>query len=488
MSSNIQRSEKHHTESSLDKELIKDAGADSLETVQPARDIDAESTKPRIQTVAKPATTKDKDREHPIQEATPQHSTSDANASDMLETVMRVYIVRPSRFKVSTYVPSSLKMFYILNSMNLVIMNNFYAKRSMPALHPLPVRIYFSILFYIQILRCMSFTRRITQDQQDFITRFLSAYPPEDLHLPGPLLALFKTLSTSQPEDTSFGKVCPAFISNLGPEDKSSVIESTYTASWLLPQVPILLAMNYTLANLPQTQASESQWSPIRPGNANLTAPVNFMGYNYPVDKTTWPADKAWALVSPGIEFPLEANANLMTSYRDNAYTLDIPDASDTPEDIEDFLNLSDLEWFGRLNEMMSIYAKFFAGSGTLSDCSVSGVSSNQIWTEYTPQSKAPAQPTGFADQSSRIKLECKHSTTTRSMDQLFELMAFNAQTNSELPENHPYVPHAGTFGVNGKEGPFWDVKPINGPSPTDDTYLGVRAKVTKLHVQKGLL
>lgn len=485
-------SQKHATfenqaESHLDQELIKEAGTDSLEPVQPSRDIDAESGRPRVKQVTAPITTKLRVPEPDTRPVSQTHDVTEADASTMLETVMRVWIVRPSRFKVSTYPPSSLRMYFILNCMNIVIMNNFYAKRSMPALHPLPVRIYFGILWIIQTLRCMKFANRIDQDQSDFIVRFLNAYPPEDLHIPGPLLAVFKSLSTSQPEDLSFGKVCPHVPDQLGPAEKSDIIKNS-SYSVLIPQVPILMAMNNILVNLPNTVVSESQWSPIKPGQANLPAAVTFMGYTYVQDRTQWADLQSWALASPGAEFPIEANATLMDTYRQNAFILDIPDA---PADIEmtpNFLNLQDLEWFGRLNEMMAIYAKYFRGSGTLADCALSGVSANQVYGTYRNQTTPPSRPTGFGDRTSRVKLVSTHKTTTRELQQLFEYMAFNSQTNMQLPSNHPFKPRAGAPQPGVKEGPFWDIRPESSESSLDESYLGIMAKVSQMHVQKGLL
>jgi hypothetical protein len=474
-------------ESTLDQELSKDAGTDSLEPVQPSRDIDAESGRPRVSQIVAPVATKLPIPDPGTKSVSETHTVAEADASAMLETVMRTWIVRPSRYKVSTYTPSSLRMFFILNCMNMVIMNNFYARRSMPALHPIPVRIYFGILWYIQTLRCMKLANRIDQDQSDFIVRFLNAYPPEDLHIPGPLLSVFKSISTSQPEDKSFGKVCPHVPDNLGPDDKSEIILDS-DISVLLPQIPILMAMNSILVNLPANTASESQWSPVKPGQGNLPAAVTFMGHTFAQNRATWPALQAWSLTSPGVEYPIEANAALMDSYRQNAFMLDIPDA---PADIEytpNFLNLQDLEWFGRLNEMMAIYAKYFRGSGTLSDCALSGVSANQVYGTYKDQNTAPVQPTGFGDRQSRVKLVCTHKTTTRELPQLFELMAFNSQTNMHLPSNHPFKPNAGQTDPDVKTGPFWDIRPESSESSLDESYLGITAKVSQMHVQKGLL
>lgn len=400
-------------ESHLDQELTQSAGTDSLEPVQPARDIDAESGRPRVAQTTIPASTKRSEPDRSAHEEAKTRNVDEATASTMLETVMRVYLIRPSRFKVSTFIPSSRRMYTILHSMNQVIMNNFYARRSMPALHPLPVRIYFGILFYIQTLRCMYAVNRIDSDQADFINRFLSVYPPEDLHIPGPLLLLFKAISTSQPEDTSFGKVSPAFPDFIGPENKDALHTSAGMSSFL-PQVPILMAMNFNLANLDPGVNSVSQWSPIKPGSSDLPADVTFMGHTFARNRSSWSDHSAWALSTPGVEYPIEANAQLMDSYRQNAFTLSIPDANDDIQTTEHFLGLNDLEWFGQLNEMMTIYAKFFRGSGTLSDCSLSGVSSNQIFGKYLNQRTPPAKPTGFGDPKSLVKLEAQHFTTDR--------------------------------------------------------------------------
>nr|UTE99550.1 coat protein [Lichen partiti-like RNA virus sp.] len=471
----------------LDQELSKDAGTDSLEPVQPSRDIDAESGRPRVTQTVAPVTTKLPITEPSAKLASETHSVTEADASAMLETVMRTWIIRPTRYKVSTYTPSSLRMFHILNCMNTILMNNFYARRSMPALHPIPVRIYFGILWFIQTLRCMKFAHRIDQDQSDFIVRFLNAYPPEDLHIPGPLMLVFKSISTSQPEDKSFGKVCPHVPDYLGPEVKEDLIINN-DSTVLLPQLPLLYSMNHILVNLPGNVASENQWSPVKPGQGNLPNAVTFMGHTFAQDRTTWSNRHAWALSSPGVEYPIEANAAIMDSYRQNAFILDIPDSPASIELTSDFLNLNDLEWFGRLNEMMAIYAKYFRGSGTLADCALSGVSANQVYGTYKDQNTAPVRPTGFGDRHSRVKLVCTHKTTTRELPQLFELMAFNSQTNMQMPSNHPFKPNAGRPRANVKTGPFWDIRPESSESSLDESYLGITAKVSQMHVQKGLL
>lgn len=291
--------------------LERQANVDSLD-VNTVRNVDAESSRPKLTARPKVEETAEhtQDKDKPISVAAARPRATEADASLFLTKFMRINITRAPVYQVSTYIPSSRLMFYILHNCNLEAVDNFYLNRAIPGFHPLFMRYYFSVLYFIQTLRAMHICGLGDINQRDFRREFLELYPPESLSIPGPLLNYFKTICCSQPAETFYGKVCPTLPSSslLGSADgfKTSLLPGNHYVN-LVPQIPLILAMMSDMLGSPTGAANKGYgYSPVSSSDTT-TANATFGGQTFDcTDKTTWPDNNAWALIAPGIEWPIE--------------------------------------------------------------------------------------------------------------------------------------------------------------------------------------
>lgn len=216
---------KNDTESNLDASFSQKLGLDSLDPLKPKsfRDVDSESTIPKLESQSKPTSAALPSKPAPKTIADGPPPSRALDASDFLFPFLTTRITHPNRKRLSTYIPCSHFMFYIIHHLNDLLIDNFYFKRSCPEYHPYILRLYFGILFYIQTLRAMNDVGLLNSTRYEFLTRFLDAHPLESLSIPGPLLPLFKTICTSQPEYGNYAKLSPTLPNHLGPTETPNV-------------------------------------------------------------------------------------------------------------------------------------------------------------------------------------------------------------------------------------------------------------------------
>jgi hypothetical protein len=479
-----------NTDAPSTQALERQANVDSLD-INLVRNVDAESTRPKLSAQPKlePAPYNEQDTDKPIASAAAREKQTDSDASLFLTKFMRITITRAPLFIVSTYVPSSRLMFYILHSCNSEAVDNFYLNRAIPGFHPLYMRYYFSVLFFIQTLRAMNNCGLGTAEQRSFRRDFLEVYPPEALSIPGPLLNFFKTLCSSQPAETFYGKVCPLLPEAANPGSptgfKDSLLPDARYAN-LLPHVPLILAMMSSMLGS-ATGASDKGYgyAPISKDDTTSTNST-FGGRTFDcTEKGEWTDNDAWALIAPGIEWPVELdgtqNAAAQARFRRLGFTL--PNANADTGTISTFLNLTNLQRFAPFVKMASLYCRFFVGSGTLADCSPDGLQSNQIWsTSIDPDDDAiPTKPTGFYDLDPKHYFSVVHETSRPELPALTETLAYASHSNFVMG-THPY------WHQNHRAGPFWNHRPNIGESTDDDSYIGIPDIVSSMHIRGNVI
>lgn len=469
--------------------LERQANIDTLD-VNLVRNVDSESSRPKLsaQPKVEPAPYTEQENDKPISTAAARTKQADSDASLFLTKFMRISISRTPLFKISTYVPSSRLMFYILHSCNSEAVDNFYLNRAIPGFHPLYMRYYFSVLFFIQTLRAMHGSGLGSPAQRSFRRDFLEVFPPESLSIPGPLLNYFKSLCSSQPAETYYGKVCPLLpnASNPGSSKgfKDSLLPNKLYAN-VLPHVPLILAMMTAMLGT-ATGASDKGYgyAPVDKDDTTTTNAI-FGGRTFDcTNKGTWTDNDAWALSAPGIEWPIELDGtqNAAAQSRFNRLGFTLPNSNANTANISAFLNLEDLQQFAPFVKMASLYCRFFIGSGTLADCSPDGIQSNQIiTTTFAPGKSKLSKPTGFYDLDADSYFSVVHSTSRAELPTLTETMAFASHTNLVM-KGHPY------WSEQHQEGPFWNHRPIIGSSTTDDTYIGIPDIVSTMHIRGNVI
>lgn len=453
----------------LEDEFLKSAGLDSLDELSPKnfKDLDTEPPKPKV--VSTPVESAAPEPAKEMKKSAADASTSKPSppvASDMLEPYLSTKILYASRKKVSGYLPCALMMFHIVHLLNALLVDNFYFKRYAPDYHPYILRLYFGILFWIQVLRAGHDAKTLDAEAHEFLTRFLANFPPESLPIPGPLLALFKTLCTSLPEIPSFGKVYPYSPAQPGPAQRSDLWNSYYCLIW--PQIPQIFAL------LEDLNDKINGTTPVYPKKGKHTpvgaTAVTFGHHAYPAHATRTDLEK-WFLVCSGLEYPCEADAKLNEAFAERYDNFDFPTtaATDDLSSYYGFMSMGNkLSWFATVRDVAAAAALYCEGSGTLADCSPSGIVANQFAVIYSSPATAPTAPTKTSDPASLFPFAFRLTTTARSPPALAEALAAMAQTHVRYPANHPFAHNIGDG--NTRTGSFWSIRPVERSSEDEES------------------
>jgi len=478
----------------FESDLMQAANIESLNIARP-RDVDSESAKPRLQTQVVPINRKEPETEKRA-ERKPAVKTETA-ASDMFLPFMRNTLISVIEPTPSFFVPSSIMMFYIIHEMDYIMCQNYYFNRSTMYYHPYISRLYFSILFYIQVLRAMNKAGALERKAKLFLEQFMDDFPPESLSIPGPLIPFFQAIAVTQPNDTNMGKVYPYVpTTGLGPRRTSDRIVDT-PSRWLLPNVPLLYgfiaritsqeakASATTNGSTQTIKEYPSPWNPLLSLSADATTRTDVQptinGTPWSSDPNNWDDTTAWSLSSPGVNYPVESNDEQNKKFTKYGSQLRIPplDATSNTSSIANFLQLDEPEWFGKILTIMTLYSKYFRSSGTLAQCSPETGSSTRITVTYeapkaTARQQSLVKPRVPGDDDSRFPLVFTSRTTEYGISQYNQMLAHYSQLNAEVFESHPKFPNAGTLAADDKDGPFWTITPVSHESMRDTGYLQV--------------
>lgn len=465
--------------STLDKgiqdEFLKASGTTSLNRLDPRPDSSAkEAVTPHVVQHPAPSATPVPNPEKSKSDADAKTKISAEVASDMLSPFIGTNILYASRKKLSFYWPSSRMMFHIVHLLNVHLVDHYYFKRYCPDYHPYVLRLYYGILFYIQCLRAAADVKDLPDDQHQFLVRFSQAHPPESLPIAGPLLTVFKSICTSQPEILSYGKVYPKIPTSLGPKVRKDFWCASPVA-FMQPNVPGIFALlehlNSLINGSPAVIPKKGKHLPV---TSDATTAQIFGHHSFAAPASRTHNDK-WALISPGLEYACEADSKLNQDFAERYENFDFPPTTegDDIRPVSSYLGLDkSMAWFSQVKDVAASAATYCTGSGTLADCSPSGVQVNQIQVNYLqPDEEIPA-PTQIADKKSLFPFSFYLSTTARSPQQLAEPMSAQTQTFVRMFKEHPF---AGSFGDdNHRTGEFWKVRPIEKSDCDYESYLGL--------------
>lgn len=481
-------------EGPTEKSLMEAVNLDSLNVSQP-RNVDAESAKPRTQQQVIPIARKEEETETSIERKA--FRKTETVTSDMFLPFMRnplINIVEPS---LSSFVPSSLMLYYVIHELDMLMAQNYYFNRSTTLWHPYITRLYYGILFIIQTLRSMNKVNALSIQQRLFLDQFLDSFPPETLSIAGPLIPFFRALACSRPNDLNLGQVYPYLPQKLGPRSPGNRILKD-KAAFLWPNIPLLIgfinritsteAKNSANRNGASNDVAEypSPWNPLQVlsfTGQTTRSPMQpiINGVQWSSDPTTWDDQTAWSLVSQGVSYPIETSDDQNKKFTRFGSNLKIPtiEETDNLNTVQSFCQLHDLTWFAKLLPVMTLYAKYFKAQGTLADCSPEGGSSTRITIKYeAPKQKKDKpllpKPTTPGDDYSRFAPVFRSRTTEYGINQFHSMEAHLTQLNVEIFEEHPYFGKVGTLENDDREGPFWSITPVSHESMRDTGYLQI--------------
>jgi hypothetical protein len=413
--------------------------------------------------------------------------TSNLEAFNILEGCSRVAFSKELEHETSTFLPSAHRLYAVLHEIDDILVQNRYFRQSIPSFLPTQSRIYMGIIFLMQCYRAMIHAGL----PMDVITKatiqqFFNDHPVETLPIPGPLIPIIQSICVSNPQDATMPRVCPRLPQELGPRQASQLILGPH--NFAIPNIPMLFGIHesiraYTIAN-PNNSAEQllTQYGIDTDSTAQVTIndrvfPVAFTGGAQPLT-----AREKWSVTCPGIGQPFELPEELLANYKNNRRYVRFPvlTANMTTRSLSDFIRISTGNWFPTLKRNMAIYCRYVKGSGTMQDIGVEGPASAQIVSNVV--TVGLAEPTGFFRHDRLFPGDAAYSTSMPANDRMAELLSVYSQSHIRV-NNHPldWYNQLGEEDINnGRNGEFWQIRPLRPTTATDHFKDSLAAEVSR--------
>jgi len=300
--------------------------------------------------------------------------TEQASSSPEFESLILSSAVNlpPSIFErpaVSTYVPNLAPIFYILNYMDFLMASTKRWTDNCMGWVPPYSQMYIGVLLYVQIMRSMEAAGAIAPGSSisNVLLAFNNLYPLNELWIPGPLVAAFKSISAFQPYTNGlFGNVTPALPASPG-WSAARHHRLADTVESLLPNISVFISrlrVICTTANI--ANMTEMDFT-IHQNGPNATE--GFFGHS-----TT---NSANLTRSPGSQHILAGNLQLWKNASTRLAFMRVPaDLVNTTNTIDEWTSVMRFDqfanehgWFSTVSAMMAKYCQFFNGSTSISLC-----------------------------------------------------------------------------------------------------------------------
>jgi hypothetical protein len=372
----------------------------------------------------------------------------------------------------SWYFPSSISLFEVLSSMEEILSGNEELRWISPNYFSLPVRVYYAVIFYVQILRAKDQAGKLTKPQGSWLRAFFRRYKDTMCPIAGPLIPIFSNIVACLPDDDQFEYVFPSMPDNglysvthaAGPPIvRDLTVNST---NHIFPNVPLAASLLRTFCRapaLPNNRFDASgQFVPFRISAGGEFAGIIFDPHND--GAVNIPTSKL--LNNPVIAHPLPESKERLKEihgYWKRSKAKNIPDIPNnvpyTPTGPSDITMLiDDFDWFQPCVDMANVQVKFFSDSTNLSAIpTVGGLSSTVVSIlKFADNVTIPTitddwYPDNFSSTKAAFKATCSDLTVDH------KFAAAYALTNSILEWTDANGDPIGSLANHSRAGPYWE-------------------------------
>nr|WKR37731.1 capsid protein [Leptosphaeria biglobosa partitivirus 4] len=380
----------------------------------------------------------------------------------------------------SCVVPSSLAFFQVVHTIDNLMATTHRFLQSAPTWHPIVSHLYFSMLFFFQVLRAQREAGELGFHLMELMITIESYFDFRALSVPGPLVHFFAALSVSAPADELFGNVYTGIPSSPSVAASSGfrLLNGLFTR---LPDIPLLLDI-FTRQVFQRPQA---------PGPGTTYSFSSIFGQAQ--DSSTY---ARYHLRSPNYWYLSDVPDSIWQNCHNSRSLMRVPAAlSINQTNINptwgQFLRLQPIgteslvDWFSPIITIMQRYSGFFTGSKSLADIPVSScgalfleVRYSQDITRLTESDPAPKTKTTSTRPMSQ---EGSSSTSTGppivvendspvpdTIVRLPGLSATARHAHRDLPLLHLQLgalsqvnaDNFSSFTCPERTGPYWQVRP----------------------------
>jgi hypothetical protein len=283
--------------------------------------------------------------------------------------------------RVNEYTPNALALFKLLEAAEDRINYSKHIQVHEPNYIPYAVKVYYAIMFYMQILEARKTAGEASGFEMSLLKRFHAKYSRDSLPCAEIVYPYFNTVASTELADVKYDWITPRVAPSMFHADMHSTV-TTHGSIYLQPQVPQMLAILNSFirqTNVQGRMANGEEYHPVNltPANHNITA----FGFAFH-DNAAGEEDNKCIFAANGVSTPMRfGNGNYAQAQsfarrsdfaRQTAITVTTvgldavgPAAVDTLNinDLDNFLSMpktSNLKWFGFLREQAVIHARFF--------------------------------------------------------------------------------------------------------------------------------
>lgn len=297
------------------------------------------------------------------------------------------------------WTPNSLAMFEVLRSSGRYVYDNATVLKRHVDYLDFAVACYYSILFYIQILRAQKAAGKLRGPDRSFINRFKDRFPFEELPVSSIMEPFFSTIVSTLPKDGKYDWIVPDYSNDVFRRRVDTPFAPGRGSCFIQPMVPYMLRILRT--SITSTRINDAQANPdhffddddiyvSRVLEATASHDLFNTAYRQNVATTD---DRNTLFACAGVSYPFFANLDQLSAaapkirkskFRSFHFGVN-PDANagivvdgrnlgpnSTDYGMLDvFLHMektADTDWFFELIRQASLHARFFDGVSNLSN------------------------------------------------------------------------------------------------------------------------
>jgi hypothetical protein len=419
----------------------------------------------------------------PRPQTTHSSSTGESSMSDdMLQSVSAYTMTSIIHHGTATFTPNSHAMYVTLAQMDKTMSTTKRWLDNSFGWIPAYSRLYYGVLFVIQTLRAQRDAGTLELESLPMLEVFELYFNPGNLLIAGPLVPIFKAISTSKVDSDLFGNVAPQLPTRLRMSENGTTHPEPVNPDIKhhLPAIPALFdeictsislgpGANEIYQQIHTLGSAPGSFGTAFTATAVATDNLNMPGLAQTISLTELTVNSFYQC-SPSYSFPAPyANATLAPGITNWFQYCRLATGTDGHH-----------EWLSRLSGTMNNYAQFFRGSIPLGEISSSSLPTGQVKGQYRPntlptdnqsikslsRSSGQLNTTGYYYSRPEItSLSANWTSSTMAIPIPEEWRAFYSQINclhNLLTPDPPRTHHSGTFWTLPTVRTATSVDPIN--------------------------
>lgn len=374
-------------------------------------------------------------------------------------------VIKPMK---SSFIPNYIMGSVIIRSLEDCLDGNEEMKWICPFYFSLPVRLYYSVIWYLQILKAKESVNKIGKTESTWFRALKRSFPLESLPVVGPMVPYLSNIVSVKPNDDKYDYIYPDFRTNGGIQvDKGTPkVDQAY---FIQPNVLIEAEFLRQYCNL--TAAQLVGQSPIGGVNQDdyfddtqslvphrIGTDFTFAGINYPMQLTV-PTSMSLSNVAMDHSLPeTKSRCIEIHPYWRRAKAANIPQAQTTNDYsmIGEAMRMTeDFEWFETCVYMATVQCKFFTHSTNMSQIPSIGGSEVLVSAHITGEHPDYVGATTWYPRNWRnLKATFQTTRADTNPDQFLNAeLALSTGTLSWVENGHP----VGGRQIGHRTGPYWD-------------------------------